>query len=240
MNSAELQKFQKSHSQWWDKKGEFAMLHEITPLRKDYILGQIGKHFQDHSAINLLDVGCGGGLLCKSLYEGGIKNITGIDANLECAEAGKKEAEINGYDIRYYQSTPSDELSKKERYQVITCLEVLEHVDNPGDFLCDLIKLLTKDGILIVSTINKNPKSYLLAIIMAEYVLGLVPRKTHDYKKFLTPSYLSKAARTQNYEIKELAGLTFDLQSGEWILSNDVSVNYFAIIKNNSSSEASN
>jgi 2-polyprenyl-6-hydroxyphenyl methylase / 3-demethylubiquinone-9 3-methyltransferase len=227
----EMEKFNKTSSEWWDFNGEFKVLHKISPVRLSYITSKIKQHFsineKSFSTINILDVGCGGGLITLPLAQIGA-NMTGIDANKGNIFAATSYAEKHNIKINYIHSTAEELASKDIQYDVILCLEVIEHIANPHDFIKNLIKLTKAKGMLIISTINRNIKSYLLAIMMAEYVLKWTPAGTHDYRKFIKPSELYEMLNSNKAILKELKGLTFDVISQNWQLSTNIDVNYFA------------
>ena len=235
IDKEELNKFNKTYSEWWDKEGEFKTLHQINPIRIDYITSKIKQYFNISTAkkqllndFRLLDVGSGGGLISVPMYHLGAK-VTGLDANehnVKAAEFYAKEYKLN---INYLNTTIELHVNSDNKYDIILCLEVLEHVANPSDFIANLSKLLAPGGLLIVSTINRTAKSYLLAIVGAEYVLRWVPVNTHNYSKFIKPSELVQMSRTTDLRIEELKGLVFSILQQEWILCDDIDVNYFAV-----------
>lgn len=179
----------------------------------------------DISKLEILDVGCGGGLIATPLATQGF-NVTAIDAlqsNIETATAYAKE---NGVKINYLQST-IEELESDKLYDVVICLEVIEHVENVQQFILNLVKHIKPNGMAIISTINRTKKAYILGIIVAEYILGWVPKNTHDYSKFLKPLEIYEMLTDTKIEIKELKGLVYDPAKNEWKLSDDIDVNYF-------------
>lgn len=239
INQVELEKFSKISNQWWQKDGEFKILHQINPIRIGYIVDKIKDHFdiQDDilpcSNLDILDVGCGGGLITSPLCKlNGI--VTGIDALQSNIDIAMQYASAQDLNIQYFKSTVeelvySDDLNKKQ-YDVVLCLEVMEHLDNPSDFVKNLASLVKPDGMIIISTINRTVKAYMLAILMAEYVLSWIPKSTHDHSKFLKPSEIYSMFNNNNMEIKELKGLTYNIINGRWQLSDDIDVNYFAYL----------
>ena len=227
----ELNKFSKTEQEWWDLEGEFKPLHAIHPVRVEYIESIIKKHFQNSKNLKLIDVGCGGGLSSESMRKAGLK-VTGLDANKHNIKAAISHAKRSNLDINYINSTVEEHVKSSNKYDVVLCLEVIEHVANPEEFVRNISKLLADGGIVIFSTINRTKKAYLFAIVMAEYVLRWVPQKTHDYSKFIKPSEF--AAMSQNTELKlqELKGMSFSLTGQNWYLSDDIDVNYFAVFSN--------
>ncbi len=222
VDQQELAKFESIADKWWDLSGEFKPLHEINPLRLDYINQRAplkGKR--------VLDVGCGGGILAEGLAHLGAE-VTGIDlagANLQVAEAHARES---GLTIQYRQIAV-EALAEAEpaSFDVVTCLEMLEHVPDPGSVVAACSRLVKPGGHVFFSTINRNPKSYLLAIIGAEYVLNLVPRGTHDYLRFIRPSELGAWARHADLEVENVSGLTYNPLTNIYKIGHDVAVNYF-------------
>lgn len=236
IDTIELKKFEKTAKDWWDINGEFKLLHKINPLRVEYIISVINNHFNIISSkksienIKILDVGCGGGLISTSLAKKDAI-VTGIDANESNVNAAKDHSEKFNLNAEYFHDTVENHIKSEKKYDVVICLEVIEHVANVEDFMLNLDKLVEDGGILIMSTINRTKKSYLLAIIMAEYVLNWVPRKTHDYSKFVQPSELSNMLENTQLSISELQGMSYSVLSNEWFLTDDIDVNYFAVFK---------
>ncbi|QQV75434.1 Ubiquinone biosynthesis O-methyltransferase [Rickettsia tillamookensis] len=225
IDKKELEKFEKISHNWWNKDGEFGILHRINPIRLEYIIEKITSHYNDISKLEILDVGCGGGLIATPLAAEGF-NVTAIDAlqsNIETANAYAKE---KGVKVNYLQST-IEELPNDKLYDVVICLEVIEHVENVQQFILNLVKHIKPNGMAIISTINRTKKAYVLGIIVAEYALGWVPKNTHDYSKFLKPSEIYEMLTDTDIEIKELKGLVYDPVKNEWKLSDDIDVNYF-------------
>jgi 2-polyprenyl-6-hydroxyphenyl methylase/3-demethylubiquinone-9 3-methyltransferase len=234
IDKCEVEKFDKLSAKWWDTSGEFKMLHEINPLRLDFIEDKIRQHFilSNHESfknIDILDVGCGGGLISVPLVKMSA-NVTAIDASPNNIKAAKAYTQQHNLNINYQNSTVEELLLNPQKFDVIVCLEVIEHVANVDEFVANLAKLLKPGGMMILSTISRNIKSYLLAIIAAEYVLGWVPKRTHDHSKFLKPSELSSLLAKLNLRFQELRGLTFDIYSRTWKSSDDIDVNYMAYI----------
>lgn len=218
----EIEKFQSIASRWWDTESEFKPLHDINPLRCDYIEqrsnGLKGK--------SVLDIGCGGGILAEALTQRGA-NVTGIDM----AEMSLKVAKMHLLESQLevdYQLITAEAFSEKNAgvFDVVTCLEMLEHVPDPESIVASAAKLLKPGGHLFFSTINRNPKSFALAIIGAEYLLKLVPKGTHDYKKLIKPSELASAMRANELSLLDISGITYNLLTKNYKLSRDIDVNY--------------
>ena len=230
VNKEEIEKFIKIASQWWDPKGKFRPLHILNPIRLTYIKNTIINHFKSDNfkKISLLDIGCGGGLVSESLAKIGF-NVTGIDAATENIEIAKNHAAATGVKLNYLTCTAEKMVAKDLKFDVVIALEVIEHVDDVEFFIECLAKLLKKDGLLIISTINKTIKSYLMAIIAAEYMMRMLPIGTHDYKKFLSPSQIATIAEKHHLKISDIKGLEFNPITNIWKLSAKCDVNYFIV-----------
>ncbi|XVN40878.1 MAG: bifunctional 2-polyprenyl-6-hydroxyphenol methylase/3-demethylubiquinol 3-O-methyltransferase UbiG [Rickettsia endosymbiont of Argas persicus] len=228
IDKTELEKFEKISHNWWNKEGEFAILHRINPIRLDYIIEKIKSHYNDISKLEVLDVGCGGGLIATNLAMQGF-NVTAIDALQSNIDTAIDYAAENNIKVTYLKST-IEELESNKQYDVVICLEVIEHVENVQEFLLNLVKRVKPNGMAIISTINRTKKAYLFGIIAAEYILGWVPKNTHDYSNFLKPSEIYEMLADTNIEIEELKGLVYNIAQDEWHLSDDIDVNYFMCI----------
>ena len=223
----EVNKFDELAAKWWDKDGEFRPLHQINPLRVDFI--------EERSSMKgkkVLDVGCGGGILAEALNELGA-NVTGIDASENTIGVAKSHSRSIGSDVIYIQNTIEEFMSSypNEKFDVITCLEMLEHVPSPNEIIKSCSNLLKDDGNIFFSTINRNPRSYLFAVIGAEYILNLLPKGTHDYEKFIKPSELAKWIREAGLNSKETIGLSYNPITGNYWLGKDIQVNYMVHAK---------
>lgn len=223
INEVEIEKFEKIATEWWDKQGKFKPLHLINDLRVGYIHKIILAHFGKIEGIKILDIGCGGGLISEALAKLGA-NVTGIDASPINIKIASAHALREGLHI-IYKPTPLEELAHTE-YDVVLNMEVIEHVNNPEEFIVNAANFLKKDGLMFLSTINRNPKSYLLAIIAAEYILGWVPKGTHEFYKFLKPSEIDRYFRKASVHTKEIQGMSYNLFNNQWKLADDISVNY--------------
>ncbi len=217
----EIAKFEELASRWWDPDSEFKPLHEINPLRLEYIDRRSSLKNK-----NVVDVGCGGGILAESMALRGA-NVLGIDmgkAPLSVASLHKLES---GAELEYQQIT-AEELAEQEpeKYDVVTCMEMLEHVPDPASVIAACSKLVKPGGHVFFSTINRNPKSYLFAIVGAEYIMQMLPKGTHDYSKFIKPSELESWARTADLHLRELTGMSYNILSKKYSLGHDTDVNY--------------
>ena len=221
IDQQEVKKFSDIAEQWWNKDGDFKPLHVINPLRANYIKEKI--ELKDKK---VLDVGCGGGLLCESLYDFGAI-VTGIDAAGPGIEVAKIHAQKNNKNIKYFEKT-AEELNTEyiEYYDVVTCLEVLEHVPDPKSLIKTCVQLLKPGGLLFLSTINKNPRSWITAIVGAEYIFNLLPKGTHEFDKFIKPSSLAKYLRDAEAELLETKGMFYNPLTHKANLNNDLGVNY--------------
>ena len=223
----EVNKFDELAARWWDKHGEFKPLHQINPLRVGFI--------KERSALEgkkVLDVGCGGGILSQALGELGAE-VIGIDASVRTIGVAKAHSELIKSDVEFFQQTIEDFIASNpnKKFDVITCLEMLEHVPSPGDIIKSCSNLLNDNGDIFFSTINRNPKSYLFAVIGAEYVLNLLPKGTHDYEKFIKPSELAKWVRDAGLTSKETIGLSYNPITDNYWLGKDIQVNYMVHAK---------
>lgn len=217
----EISKFEALAARWWDPGSEFKPLHEINPLRLDFIdqrAGLAGKR--------VLDVGCGGGILSESMAGRGA-SVTAIDASEVPIRVARLHQQESGSDVDYRLATVEEIAAAGEApFDVITCLELVEHVPDPGSVVAACASLLNSGGNAFFSTINRNPKAYLFAVIGAEYVLKLLPKGTHDYAKFVRPSELDAWARRAGMKLAELRGMSYNPITRRYSLSDDVSVNY--------------
>ncbi|PKO52915.1 MAG: bifunctional 3-demethylubiquinol 3-O-methyltransferase/2-polyprenyl-6-hydroxyphenol methylase [Betaproteobacteria bacterium HGW-Betaproteobacteria-20] len=220
-DDAELQKFAELAHKWWDKTSEFKPLHEINPLRLNWIDGLVG--LKDK---RVLDVGCGGGILSESMHFKGA-NVTGIDLGKRALNVAKLHQLESGAKVDYqYISVEQLAAEQPASFDVVACMEMLEHVPDPASIVAACAKLVKPGGSVFFSTINRNPKSYLFAVIGAEYVLNMLPKGTHDYAKFIKPSELSSWARQAGLDVTGIRGMVYSPITQHYSLSDDVAVNY--------------
>jgi 2-polyprenyl-6-hydroxyphenyl methylase/3-demethylubiquinone-9 3-methyltransferase len=217
----ELDKFNQLAHHWWDPNSEFKPLHEINPLRLDYIDG-----FAGLAEKTVLDVGCGGGILSEGMAGRGA-HVTGIDLGAKAIKVAKLHLLESGMQVTY-RKIAAEALAKEQphHFDVVTCMEMLEHVPDPASIVRACAKLAKPGGWVFFSTINRNPKSYLFAVIGAEYVLNLLPKGTHDYAKFIKPSELARMAREARLNVEELIGMTYNPITQVYALEHDADVNY--------------
>ena len=220
-DAAELNKFSELAHKWWDKTSEFKPLHDINPLRLNYINDLVSLKGK-----SVLDVGCGGGILSESMAEKGAK-VTGIDLGEKALKVATLHSLESGVAVDY-QLIAAEELAEKnpEKFDIVTCLEMLEHVPDPASVVAACTKLVKLGGHVFFSTINRNPKAYLFAVIGAEYVLNMLPRGTHDYEKFIKPSEMASWARAAGLLLQNQTGMSYNPLTQIYSLGADVSVNY--------------
>ena len=218
----EIRKFEELASRWWDKNSEFKPLHDINPLRANWI-----DNLAPVAEKKVLDVGCGGGILAESLAQRGAQ-VTGIDMGDAPLGVARLHQLESGLSIDYQKSTAEDFAQKHQNaFDVVTCLEMLEHVPDPSSVVRACAKMVKPGGHVFFSTINRNPKAFLFAIIGAEYVLRLLPRGTHEYAKFIRPSELANWSRESNLQVNQMTGLLFNPLTKQYRLSDsDMDVNY--------------
>ena len=237
VNKKEIDKFSKMADEWWDPEGKFKPLHKFNPTRIKYIKENIINNFKlknkskPLSGIKILDIGCGGGLLSEPMSRMGA-NVTGIDASDKNIKIAKLHSKKNKLKINYLCSSP-EKLKITKKFDVILNMEIVEHVEDIDFFLKSCSKLLKKNGLMFVATINKTLKSYIFAIIGAEYVLRWLPIGTHEWEKFVKPEDLKKILMKYDLSLNKLEGMNFNIIKDEWSISRDLSVNYIAkFIKN--------
>jgi 2-polyprenyl-6-hydroxyphenyl methylase / 3-demethylubiquinone-9 3-methyltransferase len=222
VDPAEIDKFQSIASRWWDRESEFKPLHEINPLRVRYIERQAG----GLAGKRVVDIGCGGGILAEALAEQGAQ-VTGIDM----AELSLKVARLHLHESELkvdYQLITAEAFAEQHaaQFDIVTCLEMLEHVPDPAAIIDAAARLLKPGGCLVLSTLNRNPKSFALAILGAEYVLGLIPRGTHQYRRFIKPSEMAAQLRANGLAVRDISGISYNPLTRNYALGRDIDVNY--------------
>lgn len=221
VDAAEVARFDALASRWWDPEGEFRPLHEINPLRLDWIRQHVELDGQ-----KALDVGCGGGILAESMATSGAQ-VTGIDMAEGSLAVARLHQIESGAPVEYQQATAEElAIQRAGQFDIVTCLEMLEHVPSPPQVIAAVTQLVRPGGHVFFSTINRNPKSFLFAIVGAEYVLKLLPAGTHEYQKFIRPSELENWARGAGLELQSSIGMQYNPFSKEYSLGPDVDVNY--------------
>ncbi len=232
INKKEIEKFSKIAEEWWDPKGKFKPLHNFNPLRISYLKDNIIKTFniqkKDNilSGVKILDIGCGGGLLCEPMSRLGAE-VFGMDASEKNIEVAKIHAKKSNLNIKYLCSSP-EKFKSDLKFDVILNMEIIEHVEDVDFFLKSCTKFLKKNGIMFVATLNKTLKSYLFAIIGAEYILKWLPIGTHEWEKFVKPEELISITKKYDLTLNDLRGVKLNLFTNNWELSTDKSVNYIA------------
>jgi len=230
----EIQKFSKLSEDWWNEKGKFKPLHEFNPVRLKYIIREIKKHFKINSDqdlpfknLSIIDVGCGGGLVTEPMARLGAK-ITGIDASINNIEAAKLHAKKMSLNIDYNVNTPEN---INNSYDVILCLEIIEHVSDVNLFIKSCEKILKKNGIIFFATLNRTIKSFVYAIIGAEYILNWLPKGTHNWNKFIKPSELTSMCNKLNLKLLEIAGFSYSILQRNWYQGDLLNINYIMVFK---------
>ncbi|OOE95798.1 bifunctional 2-polyprenyl-6-hydroxyphenol methylase/3-demethylubiquinol 3-O-methyltransferase UbiG [Salinivibrio sp. AR640] len=223
VDPAEIQKFEDMASRWWDLEGEFKPLHQINPLRLDYVMAKAGGLFGK----KVLDVGCGGGILAESMAQEGA-DVTGLDMGKEPLTVARLHALEAGVDVQYIQSTAEEHASNfVQQYDVVTCMEMLEHVPEPASVIHACAQMVKPGGHVFFSTLNRNTKSWLFAIVGAEHILKLVPKGTHEHHKFIRPSELMTMIDNTSLNAQDMTGLHYNPIFDTYKLSNaNVDVNY--------------
>ena len=230
INKKEIEKFSKISEEWWNPNGKFKPLHNFNPIRIKYIKDNLVKDFKIKPSnkpfknIRILDIGCGGGLLSEPMCKLGA-NVMGIDASSKNIEVAKFHAKKNKLKIDYKVAAP-EKLKTKEKFDVILNMEIVEHVEDINFFIKESSRLLRKNGIMFIATLNKTLKSYVFAIVGAEYILKWLPIGTHEWEKFISPSDLIKISKKNNLKLSRLDGMKFNILDNSWKVSEDTSVNY--------------
>ena len=232
INKKEIEKFSKIAEEWWDPNGKFKPLHKFNPIRIKYIRDtiltefKIKKEHEPFKGLSILDIGCGGGLLSEPMQRLGA-SVTGIDASIKNIKVAKLHAKKNKLKINYLCSSP-EKLKINKKFDVILNMEIVEHVEDVEFFLNSCSKLLKKNGLMFVATINKTLKSYMFAIVGAEYVLKWLPIGTHEWEKFVKPEDLKNILKKNSLVLNSLDGMNFNIIKDEWSITKDLSVNYIA------------
>jgi 2-polyprenyl-6-hydroxyphenyl methylase/3-demethylubiquinone-9 3-methyltransferase len=237
INKKEIEKFSRIAEEWWNPDGKFKPLHNFNPIRIKYIKDNIVKDFNIKNSskpfknIKILDIGCGGGLLSEPMHRLGA-SVFGIDASKKNIEVAKFHAKKSRLKINYKVASP-EKLKTKVKFDVILNMEIVEHVEDINFFIKESSKLLRKNGIMFIATLNKTLKSYAFAIIGAEYILKWLPIGTHDWEKFVKPNNLINISKKNNLILKKLDGMKFNILDNSWEISGDTSVNYITkFVKN--------
>jgi 2-polyprenyl-6-hydroxyphenyl methylase / 3-demethylubiquinone-9 3-methyltransferase len=235
IDPGEVARFDAQAIRWWDPEGEAKPLHRLNPTRLRFIRDRFTGHFsrdaralKPFAGLRLLDIGCGAGLVAEPMSRLGFA-VTGIDAGAEMLAAARAHAEASGLDIAYRDVAAESLAEAGERYDAVLALEVVEHVPDSAAFLGAAARLVAPGGALIVSTFNRNPRSFVLGVIAAEHLLRWVPRGTHDWRRFRRPSELAAVLRQQGLRLAALEGLSYDPRRDRWRLSRDIGVNYLLL-----------
>ena len=230
INKKEIEKFSRIAEEWWNPNGKFKPLHNFNPIRIKYIKDNIVKDFNIKNSskpfknIKILDIGCGGGLLSEPMHRLGA-SVFGIDASKKNIEVAKFHAKKSRLKINYKVASP-EKLKTKVKFDVILNMEIVEHVEDINFFIKESSKLLKKNGVMFIATLNKTLKSYVFAIVGAEYILKWLPIGTHDWEKFVKPNDLINISKKNNLIFKKLNGMSFNILDNTWKVSGDTSINY--------------
>lgn len=235
VDAAEIDRFSRMADEWWNPAGSYSALHQLNPVRIRYILDHATRHFDRDAKVRqplkdlaVIDIGCGGGLLSEPMSRlGGA--VTGVDPSAESIAIASHHATQSGLAINYLAATAEDLAGKKRQFDLVLALEVVEHVADLPAFIETCGQLLAPGGLMVLATLNRTVKSYLLAIVGAEYILDWVPRGTHSWEKFVRPHELARHLRRAGFRMTDLKGASYSVFDGEWRLSADTDVNYFAV-----------
>jgi len=226
VHSEEIHKFGSMAERWWDEQGEFKTLHDINPLRLEFI-----QRYTYLDKQRIVDVGCGGGILTEALARHGA-DATGIDLSEDLIDVADLHGLESGITVHYQKISAEDLANQQpESFDHVTCMEMLEHVPNPGSIINACATLVKPDGMVFFSTLNRKPKAYILAIVAAEHVLNMLPKGTHNYKTFIKPSELCQSARTCGLTLQGMVGIEYNPFAKRFSLSKDIDVNYIAAFK---------
>ena len=237
IDAGEINKFAAMAEEWWDEDGKFKPLHRLNPVRITFLKDHIATHFSRDpsdfsplSGLNILDIGCGGGLIAEPLTRLGA-NVTGLDASERNIEVARLHANKMGLEIEYKAAAASDLVKCGYQFDAVVNMEVIEHVADVDEFMKDCTSLIKPNGLMILATLNRTAQSYALAIVGAEYLLRWLPRGTHDWRKFIRPSELAGLCRKNALDLAKLCGLRYNPFSSSWNLAErDLAVNYIAVI----------
>ena len=222
IDEKEINNFDSFAHEWWNKRGPYKLIHNLTPLRLEYIQSHL-----NIKNLNILDIGCGGGILAEELTKNGAK-ITGLDASKKTIQVARSHAKEKDYDINYLDISLEEHIKKsKTKYDAVVCFELIEHVPNQLKLIKDISSICKKDGKLFMSTINRNIMSFVFAKVMAEYILKIVPEGTHQYKKFIKPSELAKILELAEYSIDDIKGIKLNPIDYKFYYSSVTKINYF-------------
>ncbi|MED7787649.1 bifunctional 2-polyprenyl-6-hydroxyphenol methylase/3-demethylubiquinol 3-O-methyltransferase UbiG [Francisella sp. 19X1-34] len=226
IDNNEVNKFSSLAKTWWNANGELKTLHQVNPLRLEFV-----KKFTNLDNKNIIDIGCGGGILTESLVTKD-NNVYGLDASLEAINVAKEHSKASALNINYINSTIEDFADNNSvGFDVVTCMEMLEHVPDPESIIASVAKIIKKDGIFFASTLNRNLKSYLLSIVAAEHILKMVPQGTHQYSKFIKPYELIKTAEKYGFEALEITGVHYNPLLNNFKLGKGADINYIIAFK---------
>jgi 2-polyprenyl-6-hydroxyphenyl methylase/3-demethylubiquinone-9 3-methyltransferase len=235
VDTCEVSGFAAQADAWWDSKGSFRALHQLNPARLSFIRSRLSAHFRRNpdllspfTGLRLLDIGCGGGLAAEPMSRLGFA-VTGIDAEIGAIAAASEHSQMAGLAIDYRVATAESIANSRERFDVVLALEVVEHVADREAFLRSLAGLVAPRGAAILATLNRTARSFAGAIVGAELILGWIPRGTHDWRRFVRPSELILGLRRNGLRATEIAGFSYDLTSGKWVLSRDIDINYLVL-----------
>jgi 2-polyprenyl-6-hydroxyphenyl methylase / 3-demethylubiquinone-9 3-methyltransferase len=229
LNREEVDQFSRLADQWWEETGPMQPLHAMNPVRLQYIQRYIGQHFLGSPKKSVLDIGCGGGILSECLARQGLL-VSGIDASSQAIDVAKKHATLMDLTIDYRVATAEAALATGNTYDIVTALEIIEHVDRPDLFVAAAAGLVKPNGLLFLSTLNRTPQSYWLGKVAAEYILRLVPEGTHDWQKFIKPAELLPWLHAEGFDVLDMTGVAYNPLSATFRLTpNDLRVNYMMV-----------
>jgi 2-polyprenyl-6-hydroxyphenyl methylase / 3-demethylubiquinone-9 3-methyltransferase len=226
----EVEKFSKISDEWWDQNGKFKPLHKFNPIRVNFIKKQILKHFSDIKDLNILDIGCGGGLVSEQFAKMQA-NVTGIDASTKNIEVAKIHAKKSNLNINYIATSAEELLKENKKFDIVFALEIIEHVANVEEFIKSCSNLVKPNGLVFVATLNRTIKSLALAKFAVEYILCWLPKGTHDWNKFLKPSELENLSTKNKLSLIKQSGFNYNILKDIWRETEDLSINYISVFK---------